>query len=113
MEEDIMYLIETVFGLTGALIFALGLKWARDIFRRFEDDEELAATQIFLQGSIVSSLRIVAVTAVFFALTGVVSLYGIYSGNEMLSNAVRLGSLVLFMGYIQFHYSIHSSLEKK
>lgn len=108
-----MYLVETIFGLTGFIIFLISLKWAKDIFRRFKNDEELAATKIYLKNSIVSSLKIIALSSIFFAATGAVSLYGLQIENKTLSNAVRVGSFILFASYIYFHYAIHSSLDEK
>jgi hypothetical protein len=107
-----MYVVETVFGFLGAVFFLLCLRWSIEIEKKFQEDSELAATRIFLHDSVISSLKVAVAVSVVFGLTGLVSLIGISRGAQLLSNLIRVGSGVLFLGYMYFHYSTEKAVKQ-
>lgn len=108
-----IYVPEVVIGFLGAFMLGLGAIWSSRVRKEFEEDDELAATRLFLKGSMVSSLKVLVASSFVFGFTGALSLAGIVSGIDILANTIRVGTLVLFAGYVYLHYSMLKALRAR
>lgn len=108
-----MFILETIVGIISFLIFTTSAYLSFKILNQFEQDKELAATKIFLQGAMVKSLKALIFGIIAFTITALITLYATINNleNELLRNSFRIGTIILFLTYLYLTYNIRKSVK--
>jgi len=103
-----MFLLEVITGVLGGLIFLAAIVLMYRVHQKFEEDRELASTKIFLEGSMVRSLKVVAAGSIFLGLTGLISIIAILFGlHEIYKNFFRIGTAIVFLSYFYMNFEVY------
>lgn len=95
-------LLETVFGLAGMMLFAAMIKLKLDILEHFEDHEKVSMAKFFLDDRALGAFKVLVFAAMVFSVGMVSASTALVIDNAILGTFSKIGSVILFLGYIYF-----------
>lgn len=101
----------TLVAAFGTLTFGLTTFFSYSVYTRLQEDRKTTIELFFLRSEISYSLRTLLISILIFGVSGTVSLIGITAENIILAQALRLGSVTLFIGYMAFFLTLYLSTE--
>ena len=103
-------IIEATTGTISLVLLVIASYYSFQVLKSFEENEELAATKIFLHHSIVNSLKVHVIGSLIFGVSGLFSVYAIATEMpEIFQNMYKIGAAYVFATYTYMMYNIAQS----
>lgn len=108
-----MYLAETLFGAAGILLFAVMAFYTLEILRNIWKHEKFSMSQFFLSEKGVSAFKVLVVSAMIFSVGMIGAAVALVVDIALLEDVSKIGSVILFMGYVYFLRTVSHLTAKK
>ncbi len=92
----------TLLSLLGLTVFTLTSVMSYEIWRRMKERPELTLEYLLIRGQIRKAIQIFIATNLIFLASSIVTVIATVTRNIVLAQAFRLGSAIMFIGYLIF-----------
>ena len=101
-----MLLAETVFGVAGLILFGVMTAYTVKILHNIWAHEEFSMTRFLIAENSQKAFKILVVSAMFFSVSMIAAALALLMEISFLEDISKLGSVVLFSGYVYFLHEV-------
>jgi hypothetical protein len=107
------YNLLLILSITGIIAFTTISVLNYRIWKRIQKEPELTLEYIFLKDSIRKAMEAFIASILIFLATSIITVIATLNQMILLSQAFRAGSIILFLGYLTYFYTLERNTRRK